>query len=206
MWRTAWIVSLAVLTVSAMGCGGSDQASQASATGGNDAQSAAAAGGNATADAAAPAAAVFDFLEAVRTGNDAKAATMLTQLARRKTAEFELEVAPPGSDTAQFKVGEVEFLAEDGARVVSTWSDLDEKSQRLSEQIVWMVRREPEGWRIAGVAATVFKGDLPVLLNFEDPEEMLRKLEWIQQEKQRRAQQGTRQAQGTEEPDSSIRR
>src|SRR5437762_2724858 len=52
--------------------------------------------------------AVFDFLEAVRTGNDRLAAAMLTPLARQKTAEYELVVAPPGSPTAKFKVGKFE--------------------------------------------------------------------------------------------------
>ena len=69
-----------------------------------------------------------------------------------------------------------------------------------------MVRQEPEGWRIAGVAATVFKGEPPLLLNFEDPEEMLRKQEWVQQEMRRRAQQGDLRARGGENSENSIRR
>lgn len=205
MWRTGWIVWLAILAVGVMGCGGSDQAGEKPGAGGGDGKSGVA-GGKTGAQAAGPAAAVADFLEAVRTGSDEKAAAMLTKTARQKTAEMNMEVAPPGSDTAQFKVGKVEYLAKDGARVASTWSDLDENSQRQTDEILWMVRREPEGWRIAGVAATVFKGEPPLLLNFEDPEEMLRKQEWVQQEKRRRAQQKDLQAQGAENPEKSIRR
>src|SRR5579859_3872797 len=59
-----------------------------------------------------PARAVHDFLEAVRTGNDSKAAIMLTPVARRKTEEMQMTVAPPGSDTAKFEIGEVEFVQE----------------------------------------------------------------------------------------------
>jgi len=206
MWRTGWIVWLAILAVGVMGCGGSDRAGEKPGAGGGDAQSGGVAGGKTGAQQAGPAAAVSDFLEAVRTGNDEKAAAMLTKTARRKTAEKNMEVAPPGSDTAQFKVGKVEYLAEDGARVASTWSDLDENSRRQTDEILWMVRREPEGWRIAGVAATIFKGEPPLLLNFEDPEEMLKKQEWVQQEKRRRAQQKDLQAQGTENSEKSIRR
>ena len=205
MWRTGWIVWSAVLAVGVMGCGGSDQSGQGPVAGGGDVQSGGARGG-AGAQQKGPAAAVFDFLEAVRTGNDEKAALMLTKLARKKTAELNMEVAPPGSDTAQFKVGKVEHLSEDGARVASTWSDIDENSQRRTDEILWMVRREPEGWRIAGVAATVFKGEPPLLLNFEDPEEMLRKQEWVQQEMRRRAQQGNLRARGGENSKNSIRR
>lgn len=206
MWRTSWIVWSAILAVSVLGCGGSEQGGQEPGAGGGEARSGGGAGGNTAAQDKGPAAAVFDFLEAVRTGNDQKAALMLTKLARQKTAELNMEVAPPGSDTAQFKVGKVEHLAEGGARVASTWSDLDENSQRRTDEILWMVRREPEGWRIAGVAATVFKGEPPLLLNFEDPEEMLRKQEWVQKEMRRRAQQGNLQAQGGENSENSIRR
>ena len=38
-----------------------------------------------------PAAVVAEFLEAVRTGDDTKAADLLTPLARRKTAEREMD-------------------------------------------------------------------------------------------------------------------
>jgi hypothetical protein len=206
MWRTGWIVWSAILAVGVMGCGGSDQAAQAPAAGGGEAKSGGGAGAKTAADRAGPAAAVFDFLEAVRTGDDQKAAMMLTKIARQKTAELNMEVAPPGSDTAQFKVGQVEYLSEDGARVASTWSDLDANSQRRTDEILWMVRREPQGWRIAGVAATVFEGEPPLLLNFEDPEEMLKKQEWVQQEIRRRAQQGNLQAQGAEDSQKSLRR
>ena len=201
MWRTGWIVWLAVLAVGIMGCGGSDETGQA---GDGEAQL----GGSADGGQNGPAAAVFEFLEAVRSGNDEKAASMLTKMARQKTAELNMEVAPPGSDTAEFEVGKVEYLDADrsGARVTSAWSDLDEKSQKRTDEIVWMVRREPEGWRIAGVAATVFEGEPPLLLNFEDPEEMLRKQQWVQQEMRRRAQQGNLQAKGGENPEDSTRR
>ncbi len=135
-----------------------------------------------------PQGAVSIFLSAVCAGNDEHAGSMLTDIARRKTAEMDLEVAPPGSDTAQFRIGEVELVGEDGARVACTWSDLDEEGERTEEQILWVLRREPEGWRIAGMAPTIFPGEPPLLLNFEDPEEMFEKLEWVQQEALRRAQ------------------
>ena len=201
MWRTGWIVWLAVLAVGIMGCGGSDETG---AAGDGEAQS----GGGAGGEQNGPAAAVSEFLEAVRSGNDEKAATMLTKMARQKTAELNMEVAPPGSDTAKFEVGKVEYVdaAKTGARVTSAWSDLDEKSQRRTDDIVWMVRRDPEGWRIAGVAATVFEGEPPLLLNFEDPEEMLRKQQWVQEEMRRRAQQRDFQAQGGENPEKSTLR
>lgn len=136
-----------------------------------------------------PEAAAKMFLEAVRTGDDAMTAQMLTPLARQKTAEMNMVVAPPGSDTAQFEIGQVEKIAEDGARVSAQWSDLDENGQRREDSMTWMLRRQPDGWRIAGVAATVFPGEPPLLLNFEDPEEMMQQQEMLREELARRAQQ-----------------
>lgn len=206
MWRRAWIVWSAALAVAVVGCGGSNPPSQQPAPDGGEQQTGQDAGGTAAAQKQGPGPAVAEFLEAVRTGDDEKAAMMLTEMARRKTAEMNMQVAPPGSDTARFEVGKVEYVAENGARVTTTWSDLDQNAQRRSDQIVWMVRKDPEGWRIAGVAATVFEGEPPLLLNFEDPEEMIRKQEWVQQEARRRAQQGGLQAQGAQPPDEAIRR
>jgi hypothetical protein len=41
---------------------------------------------------------------------------------------------------------------------------------------------------VAGVAATVFPGEPPLLLNFEDPDDMAKKQEWLRAEVARRTQ------------------
>jgi len=121
--------------------------------------------------------AVFDFLEAVRTGNDQKAAEMLSPLARQKTAEKQMVVAPPGSPTAKFTVGKVKYKPDDndGAYVSCTWSDVDDQGNARSDDIVWGVRHEPEGWRIVGMVLQVLPNEEPLVLNFEDPDDMIRK-------------------------------
>ena len=184
-----WI-ALAVVAMCVAGCRGSQQAAEEESS----------------AQREGPAAAVREFLEAVRAGDDDKVVQMLTVTAREKSAEMNLISALPASDTAEFTIGEVEFLSADGARVACTWSDLDENSQRNSDDVLWMLRREPSGWRIAGMAATVFEGEPPLLLNFEDPEEVLRKRRFVQEEALRRAQQGRSRAQEVASPENSIRR
>jgi hypothetical protein len=131
--------------------------------------------------------AVREFLEAVRVGDEAKAAKMLTPVARQKTAEMHMVVAPPGSPTAKFEVTEVEMVADDGAHVASTWSDVDEAGNRHADQILWILRKEAEGWRVAGMATKVFEDSLPIILNFEDPQDMLRKQKLAEEEMNRRA-------------------
>jgi len=155
-----------------------------------------------------PEAAVREFLEAIRTGNDKKATEMLSTVAQQKTAALNRNVTPPASDTARFAIGKVEYVGEDGARVASTWTDLDGDGQPKSDEAIWVLRHEAAGWRIAGVAAVVFPGEPPLLLNFEDPEDMFRKQQWVREEIRRRMEkeQGGLQAQDKEKSQKSIRR
>jgi hypothetical protein len=138
-----------------------------------------------------PEKAVSVFLEAVRKGDDERAAGMFTPLAREKAAGMGIQVAPKGSDTASFQVGKVDYLAEDGARVQSTWTDLDKDSKPRTDKITWMVRKEAEGWRVAGMATEVFEGKPPLLLDFENPQETMQKLELLRREMERQAQSET---------------
>lgn len=126
-----------------------------------------------------PDGAVTVFLEAVRGGDDAVAAEMLTKLARQKTEEMELVVAPPGGDDMKYEVGEIESLSDEIAHVACTWSDGDEH-----HDVVWALRKEKSGWRIAGMA-TQLEG-VPLLLNFEDPKDMFLQQEAAEQEIARR--------------------
>jgi len=131
---------------------------------------------------------VQEFLEAVRTGNDARATQMLTETAQRETQKHDLVVAPPGSDTASFKIGEVEYVVKDEvAHVASQWTDTGEDGKPHSDEIIWALRRDNGAWRIAGMAAKLFPGEPPLLLDFEDPEDMIRKQQMAEAEMQRRA-------------------
>ncbi len=136
-----------------------------------------------------PEVAVYDFMEAVRIGDDDTAGKLLTPLARQKVAEHHMVVAPPGTDTARFTLGSVEQVEQGLAKVAINWTDTDDSGKSRTDQILWLAKRVPEGWRISGVAAPVFDGEPPVLLNFEDPADMLRKQQAVREEMKRRAQQ-----------------
>ena len=133
-----------------------------------------------------PAAAVHKFLEAARTGNDKAATAMLTKLARQSLEKLGRSMSPRASDTARFEIAEVQMVAEDGARVCCVWTDLDENNQEKSYEMVWMARKEEEGWRIAGMATEVFENEPPLVLNFENPEELLEKEKMLGEEIRRR--------------------
>jgi hypothetical protein len=155
-----------------------------------------------------PASAVAEFLEAVRTGNDEATARMLSKATRQKNAALNRSVTPPASDTAKFTVGKVDMIGDDGARVASTWTDLDADRQPKTDEAFWIVRREADGWKIAGVAVPIFAGEKPILLNFEDPEGMLRQQQWAREEMRRRMEKEEEglQAQTPENQEKPVRR
>jgi hypothetical protein len=226
MWRKHWMLGLALLAIGMAGCGKSggtagDEAVSTAVSGPNGSVSQPGSGTSATSEAAIPdepAAVVSCFLEAVRTGNDDKANKLLSSVARQKTAEMNLRVMPAASDTAKFQMGKVEYVNADGtlaatpdanttgARVAADWTDLGEDGKPRTDHALWVVRHEAEGWRVCGLAAMVFPNEEPLLLNFEDPKEMMKKLEWLREEMARRDQPDSPEARTGKNSKDSIRR
>jgi len=202
---------LAVLAIAVAGCGKSDVANQQAApeqpAERDQVPAVASVDPNTVAATDTPEKATHAFLEALRSGDDAKATQLLSAVAREKTAAVNRGLTPAASDTAKFKVGKVEYVNEDGARVSTTWTDVDDDGQTSDDSPIWVLRRESGGWRIAGVAAEIFPGEPPLCLNFEDPEDMLKKERWARQELMRRQAAGTQIPTETgEHPETSVRR
>lgn len=135
---------------------------------------------------------VYEFLEAVRVGDDDAAAALLSTLARKRTSEYGMVVAPPGSDTASFKVGKVSITGKDRARVQSTWTDINAQGSPHTDRIEWLLKREKSGWRIWGLVTRVYPELDPIELNFEQPEEMERKQAEAERELAKREAERTR--------------
>jgi hypothetical protein len=156
-----------------------------------------------------PMLAAYEFLEAIRTGNDERADSLLSTIAREKTAAMDCRIKPPASDTAKFTLDKVDYVGDDGARVAWTWHDVGPDGQPTADKAVWVLRKEAEGWHIVGAAAIFAPGQEPVVLNFEDPADMKKKLEAVTKEMER--QQAAEDAQALQaeqqdQPDNSVRR
>jgi hypothetical protein len=149
---------------------------------------------------------VVEFLTALKSGDQARATSMLTLVAQQKMAETEAMIQPPGSPTATFEVTQTEILGEqqDGAHVLSTWSDASADGAQTRHEIVWIMRREHEGWAVAGFATRVFQDQAPLILNFEDPLDLQRKRDFVDAEISRRSAPQT--VQQAEVPSDSTRR
>lgn len=160
-----------------------------------------------TTASAGPEATVQTFLEGARTGNDEQVTSMLSTTARTELAKRELWVAPKGSDTARFVIGEVHSPTPDIAQVATRWIEVDPASgEEYPADMTWVLRKETEGWRIGGMAMAVFDGEPPLLLNFEDPDDMLHQKQQLQAEIARRREQYQAQTGVAEKPEESTQR
>lgn len=115
----------------------------------------------------------YDFLDAIRRGDNAAANALLTPLALQRTTELDLNFSPPGSPTATFAVGEVELVEEDKAVVQCRWADRDADGNLNEEQILWALRLADGQWRISGMAAEIGPDQPDVVIDFENPEAFL---------------------------------
>jgi ketosteroid isomerase-like protein len=183
------ILGLAAMALLAFGCGKSSDngSTQATAAGANEA------GAAHDAPSQDAKAVVTSFLEAIRRGDNDAATKLLTKVARQKAEGTGRCVAPPANDSAKIEVEEVVFPTpgRDIAHVPTKWIDLDATGKPRTDRATWVCRLEPEGWRVAGFAAYVFDGEDPLLLSFEDPDDMAKKQKWLIEEMSRREKEAT---------------
>ncbi len=185
------ILGLAVLGLLASGCNKSSDPGTGQVTAA--AASSAADSASATLPQEEAKVVVTRFLDAIRKGDDEAATKLLTQVARQKAEKTGRCLAPPPNDNAKIEVDDAVYPtpAHDIAHVPTRWIDLDKAGKPRTDKATWVCRLEPEGWRVAGFAAYVFEGEDPLLLSFEDPEDMAKKQEWFKKELERREKQET---------------
>lgn len=142
---------------------------------------------------AAPPVVVQAFLEASRSGQDDLATALLSTKAREATGREGLALDRTGTASMVFEVGVAEFPAEDklAAYVPSVWrepSSVEPAPTELAStgpastgpaseptaRVTWILRRQADGWRIAGMATATVAGEEPMLINFEDANDLRR--------------------------------
>jgi len=174
------MIASSVVALLFAGCGGSPDAASTSE------QPQASAGTNAGSPATlaagpeTPGRVVGQFYEALRDGDDGALLRLLTDNARVETAKNNLEIRSQGNTKLSYEIGETEYVTEekDGAHVASVWTETDEDERSESIEVIWILRKQTDGWRIAGLAQMV-EGAPPEVLNLEDPEHMARTKEYL---------------------------
>ncbi len=170
MKTTIWMIVAACATSLVCGCGGESGTTQQSKATPTTVQSTTTAAANTSIKADDPKLAVTLFLDALKAGDKATTEALLTTKARAETAAHDLVVQPPGAPNASYSIGRVEQAdGNDAAYVSCVWAEGDAESEF---EVVWIVRREAAGWRIAGMATRLEGADEPIVLNFEDLSEL----------------------------------
>lgn len=138
-----------------------------------------------------PVEAVNEFLTALRAGDTATVTQMLSVKAQQATAAHNMAISPPGNPTAQFSVNPNDVLEPgDGTTLVlSNWTDVDANGVKQTYDVGWMLKQDNGGLAVTGMATRVFEDSPNLILDFEDPEGMMRERQKAEQEIARRRQQ-----------------
>jgi len=121
------------------------------------------------------------FLQAWRTGDSPTMDSLLTTKAREELTRHDVHVDPLSSPNAVYEVEPARLLPNDPnlAHVNSKWTEQmqNEQGQPVQESygIVWALRRQANGWRVAGMQMELIPGQLQHV-DFEDPAAMLQKM------------------------------
>jgi hypothetical protein len=127
---------------------------------------------------ATPEQVVTVFLNALRGGDSPTTESLLTGKAREELEKHSMSVDVQSAPNATYQIGAAQVLADNpgGAHVSSVWTEKFDDGDETYE-IVWVLRRQSEGWRVAGMAMQLLPEQPAQFLNFENPEDMLKKKE-----------------------------
>jgi hypothetical protein len=128
-------------------------------------------------DAALPV--VRQFLDAMRRGGaDSQAQALLTSEAQRVTTSNGLILQPIGAPDATYEVTRAEpYPGEPNACLVhSRWQEPDGQGGTAHYEVVWMLQKEAENWRISGMVLETDPNSDPISIDFEDAKDVLAKL------------------------------
>jgi hypothetical protein len=122
-----------------------------------------------------PSAAVTQFFTALQQGDQQVIDALLTTQARaaiEANPEYGVQSVP--NPDAKFEVGTVTVIDDPpGAHVQGIWSEPQPTGPPEGMEVAWILRNEPIGWRVMGLAV---KTDAePLVINFEDPADAHRK-------------------------------
>lgn len=128
---------------------------------------------------------IFYFVRAIQTQDEQAIIAMLTSSARLQRAKMNFQLGGKHPQDAEVELKLADYLKDDegnivGARVGTTWVTVDADGMEYEDNIVWVLRKEPEGWRVAGMVGIIDPKYPPITVDFEDLEESLKMAEKLQ--------------------------
>ncbi|WP_345687791.1 hypothetical protein [Novipirellula caenicola] len=164
----------AFLLVATVGCGGSEDVAQQASPKANVASTTAKSPAETSATDV-----VSQFLDQVRRGGEnSGAGELLTQRAQSELKRIGRTVQPIGSPDARFNVTQAREVPNEpnSMLVQSIWSEPGPEGTQNDFEVVWAVQRETAGWRISGLAMEIDPTEPPIVIDFENGDEMAKLL------------------------------
>ncbi len=195
MKRYAWMAGLALLAATGMGCGKSDSGDQRTTHIGPGGTSVSHSTTNSYGEHGSPNATpdktVIEFLKAARSGDQHRLSSLMTDKAKDQTSKHNVNFELESYQNASFEVGEFEYLTKDkdSAHVACKWTDRDADGATFTHDVIWVLRKEDDGWRVAGMITRPFPDEPPVAFNYESFKELMEAKTSVEQESQRRMDQ-----------------
>ena len=131
----------------------------------------------------------YYFIRALQMQKEKVVLAMLTEKALTERLKRAIPLGPDFLQNADVDLGNVQYLKDEetqqdvGAHVGTTWMIPNpETKETYEENIAWVFRKEDNTWRVAGMIAVLDPKYPPILVNFEDVEETLRKYQSIEEE------------------------
>ena len=115
--------------------------------------------------------AAYDFLDAVLKGDTQRASQRLPPMAIERIPATGKQFAPPGLETATFRIGEVRLPTPTQAVVQCFLTDSQSGPEPRTEEIGCLLRLVGNEWRVSGIAFSPGSDRPPMILNFENPQQ-----------------------------------
>lgn len=121
------------------------------------------------------------FLDSLRRGDENAANAVLTVQAQTELAKTDYVIQPLGTPEGKYKIGRVGYVDGDPTTglVECLWSEPSPVAGQpaIEMDIVCEVHKEPQGWRISGLAVKMTGTDETFVLDFENAQSLQEALE-----------------------------
>jgi hypothetical protein len=111
--------------------------------------------------------AATDFLDAVLKGDTQRASARLTPQAMQRIIATGKQFAPPGLETASFRIGQVRTPTKGQAIVQCILTDNSSAEAMRNEVMCCLMRFVDNDWRVSGIAYAAGPNQQWTLMNFE---------------------------------------
>jgi hypothetical protein len=121
------------------------------------------------------------FLDSLRRGDENAANSVLTVQAQTELAKTDYVIQPLGTPEGKYKIGRVGYVDGDNTTglVECLWSEPSPVAGQppIEMDIVCEVHKEPQGWRISGLAVKMTGTEETFVLDFENAQSLQEALE-----------------------------